>query len=367
MMRERRLNIRPVRGITADTVRALIGLRHAGKDCAYLPLDRYQLADQVKGSLPAPYIDPADVPACMRPDCDSSPEKPIVTAPKMEIIGNKFARPPHANGSETQDETGALLGMGKGESARQLEHLPQTALPTNQINGRQGFVIIDEAPSFPSVAELAPLGCDDGARSADILPPPTTPTPAPIDRACAKRADGPSKEDEIYAAVVAKELRVRRENNRVEQAGADQGGRSAGAPVGDRPARRVHGSARPRARAVCPHEEQAAAGHVPKPQRLDLIRDIAARLEARKTPAPRPIVGQRIERKAVLPMAGDPIAQRREAIEQAIRFLKARCILVTITDRTALIRKCRVSGKRDTMLAEQVIEHAVSLGMGEQG
>lgn len=74
-------------------------------------------------------------------------------------------------------------------------------------------------------------------------------------------------------------------------------------------------------------------------------------------------MGPRIERKAVLPLAGDPIAQRREAIEQAIRFLRARCILVTWTDRNAMIRKYRVSGKRDTMLAEQVIEHAVSLGM----
>lgn len=335
MMRERRPNIRPVRGITADTVRALIGLRHAGKDCAYLPLERYQLADQVKGTVPPPCIAPSDVPATLRDDCDSYPAEPF------------------------------LIGVDRGK-----EGSDRTVV---SILGKSGFVIVDEFFETPSVAQPVPsAGCDDVARSAPLAPAPTAPaipsTPSPVEtdngRAFASRSITGGAE-RTFRAVIGKERSARREHDRIDQAGPDQGGRSADAAVADRPARRIHGSARPgtAARAARTHAERGPAAPVLKPQRLDLIRDIAAQLEARKTPTPRPIVGPRIERKAVLPMAGDPIAQRREAIERATRFLKARCILVTITDRNAMIRKYRVSGKRDTMLAEQVIEYAVSLGM----
>lgn len=59
----------------------------------------------------------------------------------------------------------------------------------------------------------------------------------------------------------------------------------------------------------------------------------------------------------------DFIAERRAALQRAVRFLKARCVLVDPVDRMAAVRRYRVSGKRDTMMAEDVIEHAVSLGM----
>ncbi len=78
----------------------------------------------------------------LRNNCiGSHPEQPIdviSTGGHHGVVAaslKSLARPPHANGSETQDETGAPLGMGNGESARQWEHLPQTALPTNAAVG----------------------------------------------------------------------------------------------------------------------------------------------------------------------------------------------------------------------------------------
>lgn len=333
-MRERRSNVRPVRGITADTVRALLALRHAGTDCSYLPLERTRLVDQVKGSAPALCIDLADVPATLRADCDAYPEMPIV-------IG--FDR-----GKEGADRT------------------------VKAIHGRQGFVIVDEFFEIPSVAQPVPSAdCDDEARSAGPMEPtapaiPATPSPAETDSARAfasKSITGGA--ERTFRAVIGKEPSARREHDRIDQAGPDQGKPEGRTDRDNRKTGRVSGSARPgtAARAARPNAERDAAAPILKPQRIDLIRDIAARLEARKAPAPRPIVGPRIERKAALPMAGDPIARRREAIESAIRFLKSRCILVTITDRNAMIRKYRVIGKREAMLAEQVIEYAVSLGM----
>ena len=50
-----------------------------------------------------------------------------------------------------------------------------------------------------------------------------------------------------------------------------------------------------------------------------------------------------------------PFAQRRAILAAAIAHLKARCILVDVVDRAALIRTYRVSGKREAMLAEEVI------------
>jgi len=44
---------------------------------------------------------------------------------------HRISRPPHANGSETQDETGARLGWERG-GREAVERLPPTALPTNR-------------------------------------------------------------------------------------------------------------------------------------------------------------------------------------------------------------------------------------------
>lgn len=348
MMRGRRQsNIRPVRGITADTVRALLGLRHAGSDCAYLPLERKRLVDQAKGTAPAPCIDLADVPATLRADCDAFPQGGSI---KWQGVGDHRARPTHKLVPDMDDTF-------------------WTAEPPRLLT------VLRCMPLTPSVAQPAPLGCDDEARSAGPMEPtapaiPATPSPAKTDngRAFASKSITGGAE-RTFRAVIGKELSARREHDRIDQAGPDQGKPEGRTDRDNRKTGRVSGSARPRtaARSACQDAERIAAAPVLNPQRIDLIRDIAARLEARKAPAPRPVVGPRIERKAALPMAGDPIARRREAIESAIRFLKSRYILVTITDRNAMIRKYRVTGKREAMLAEQVIEYAVSLGMGEQG
>lgn len=58
----------------------------------------------------------------------------------------------------------------------------------------------------------------------------------------------------------------------------------------------------------------------------------------------------------------DIIAQRRDRLERAVRFLKTRCILVDPIDRLAAIRRYRVSGKREPIFAEDVIEHAQRFG-----
>lgn len=58
-----------------------------------------------------------------------------------------------------------------------------------------------------------------------------------------------------------------------------------------------------------------------------------------------------------------PIAARRAQIARAIAFLKRKCVLVDPVDRFAQVRRYRVSGKRDPIYAEQVIEMAEAMGM----
>lgn len=97
--------------------------------------------------------------------------------------------------------------------------------------------------------------------------------------------------------------------------------------------------------------------------RMAVIRAVAAKLAAREAvkPAPRVPLGQPAERKAaVLP----PLwaEAQRAALQGAIAYLKQRCVLVTVCDRDAAIRKYRVSGKRDAMLACEVIAYAAGKG-----
>ena len=97
--------------------------------------------------------------------------------------------------------------------------------------------------------------------------------------------------------------------------------------------------------------------------RLAAIRTAAVKLAAREAakPAPRVPLGQPAERKAaVLP----PLwaEAQRAALQGAIANLKQRCVLVTVCDRDAAIRMYRVSGKRDAMLASDVVAYAAALG-----
>lgn len=61
----------------------------------------------------------------------------------------------------------------------------------------------------------------------------------------------------------------------------------------------------------------------------------------------------------------DWIADRARRIDAAIRFLKSRCILVTVHDRDHPLRCYWVSGKRNLHLAEDVIALAESLGWAD--
>lgn len=61
----------------------------------------------------------------------------------------------------------------------------------------------------------------------------------------------------------------------------------------------------------------------------------------------------------------DWIAQRAERLNGAIAFLRSRAILVSVADRATMVRRYRVTGKRETQLAEDVIE--LAQGMGWEG
>ncbi len=64
----------------------------------------------------------------------------------------------------------------------------------------------------------------------------------------------------------------------------------------------------------------------------------------------------------------DPMTVRRERLTKAIGWLKREHrILVSVVDRDAALRTYSVSGKRYTMLADHVIDYAVSLGMAIDG
>lgn len=59
------------------------------------------------------------------------------------------------------------------------------------------------------------------------------------------------------------------------------------------------------------------------------------------------------------------IEQRHARINGAIAFLKSRAILVTVVDRDAQIRQYFVSGNRNRLFAEEVIEIAIEKGWAE--
>lgn len=115
---------------------------------------------------------------------------------------------------------------------------------------------------------------------------------------------------------------------------------------------------------------QAEARELEAPvDRRALIREAAQRL------ARRPVAqGEAIKaRPGMAPASAQPIAipplpsaARAARFAAAVAFLKARAILVTVVDRNALVRRYRVSGKLDSMFAEDVIARAVKLGFNPE-
>jgi hypothetical protein len=51
---------------------------------------------------------------------------------------------------------------------------------------------------------------------------------------------------------------------------------------------------------------------------------------------------------------------RKLRLDAAIRFLKSQCILVDVSQRSSLVPQYRVSGRRDSMIAEEVIEISIA-------
>lgn len=102
---------------------------------------------------------------------------------------------------------------------------------------------------------------------------------------------------------------------------------------------------------------------VDKAVRLNLIKRAAASLRFQEAkPEVRALPGIRREAgsRALPPM---PMEARRRALDAAMRHLASRGVLVTVLDRFADVRRYRVSGKRDPLLAEDVIALAVEWGM----
>lgn len=56
---------------------------------------------------------------------------------------------------------------------------------------------------------------------------------------------------------------------------------------------------------------------------------------------------------------------RKIKLDGAIRFLKSKCILVDISDRSSSLPKYRVSGNRYPLFAEEVVEIAIAKGWNE--
>jgi hypothetical protein len=156
------------------------------------------------------------------------------------------------------------------------------------------------------------------------------------------------------------ERAARRRNDRALAGHSDSRGGPGRARCEDRATGPVHGSAR---RADSRRNQAPAIEG--RSDRLAQIREAAANLARRDALAagrtPRIPLGQRAESKS-LKLPPLPAERRRAVLGAAIAFLKRKCVLVTPTDRGAQIRKYRVSGKREAMLAEDVIEFAIGHG-----
>lgn len=102
--------------------------------------------------------------------------------------------------------------------------------------------------------------------------------------------------------------------------------------------------------------------------RIEIIRAAAEALR-RKTAAahpPVPSLGQPVAAQPVrLPPL--PTQTRRERLDAATAFLKRQAILVSVVDRSALVRRYRISGKRESVFAEDVIAIAIERGMDTEG
>ena len=63
----------------------------------------------------------------------------------------------------------------------------------------------------------------------------------------------------------------------------------------------------------------------------------------------------------------DWLATRMQRFEDARRYLQQRGVLVSVANREAMVRRYRVTGKREPFYAEDVIELAIAHGMETDG
>jgi hypothetical protein len=75
-----------------------------------------------------------------------------------------------------------------------------------------------------------------------------------------------------------------------------------------------------------------------------------------------PIIAAIVAKRAFTPPP-NPLEERRARLQRAIDFLNTRAWFVQIVNRDAAVRTYRVAGKRDAMLAEDVIRVAIEKGM----
>lgn len=127
------------------------------------------------------------------------------------------------------------------------------------------------------------------------------------------------------------------------------GGRSGRASTKDVAPRRVHRTA-----------------EATRPDRIE--RHTAASIEAVRPAATENLAASRTQISS--PPAEPPkptnwIEQRHQRIAGAIAFLKSQAILVSVVDRDAPVRTYRASGKKYSLLAEEVVELAIEKGWSE--
>ncbi len=102
------------------------------------------------------------------------------------------------------------------------------------------------------------------------------------------------------------------------------------------------------------------------PERLQIIREAAESLAATPraardaTPEARPVFGGRTHVSAVVPTGW--IERRRALIAGALAFLNTKGRGVQVIDRDARVRRYRLNGKTEPMLAEDVIRYAIAHG-----
>jgi hypothetical protein len=101
--------------------------------------------------------------------------------------------------------------------------------------------------------------------------------------------------------------------------------------------------------------------------RMAVIRAAAQKLALPATTSDcRALPGKRAE-PARIAIPQLPAFARRQRLQAAIMHLKRQCILVSPVDRSALVRRYRVSGKREAMYAEEVIAFAATRGFQIEG